>query len=782
MSNLPSLPNTSARVVTAAGLAATEWYDFFRLLRAFVGDNADAQEQIAALEARIAALEEAGGSAPEFRGPASVRVTVSDSLVQFYLDGDEVAPGARQVYGTDDDGRKGWTPVLVDRLDGASYSTLQHFINTMASPGIITGCELSKLDTDTVQISAGTGMVRVADDDVSSLAFFDIPAATFDIPPDQETRFYGVVYSGGAVAYEARLVDDWDKDTEIPLGSAVRFNGTMVVTPNKYRTGDPITNVIQRFYANLPASRDNSVGGLGLGETGTRNVTLSGGRIWSRLSDFDVAAKDSGVDPMLSVYFNGTNLTFTSGISQWDHLRYNDMGTGTLVTLGNNKYANLWFFVSIDGSQYGFAYGTAEYNTLGEAADEGVPPYLTQDFFNQSLLVGRFLFQKSAATAARIESAFLVPFSSTAINDHNSLGGLQGGAAGEFYHLTAAERATVQDLDGSVAALISAQDYLEKYHDTVAGLLRLYGINPYADYAADSSGDYMRDSDGNLITTDNDGFPIPQAYGGTGVAGGGSKANVLRGDGTYAMELVTDTNPAFQLIKYSNDAAGPQTRWVKYRGTEAAPAAVTTNDVLMPFQARGGLSTAGVISESGNVGAYEIKAAEPFTNTGQGTYGVLSSTPTGSTARADQYLWDDVAFKPATSLAATLGTVALRWLTGFFGHLNTSATVTHSGVITPAALAANTDNYNPAGNADAYELRLSASAPVNLTGLQAGISGQEKALSNVGANTITLVHDATSTAANRFAAAGNLNVALRTNGLVRIRYDGTTQRWRILGP
>jgi hypothetical protein len=53
---------------------------------------------------------------------------------------------------------------------------------------------------------------------------------------------------------------------------------------------------------------------------------------------------------------------------------------------------------------------------------------------------------------------------------------------------------------------------------------------------------------------------------------------------------------------------------------------------------------------------------------------------------------------------------------------------------------------------------------------------------NVGtANIITLVHDATSTAANRFFCPNSANVALRPNGWVDIWYDTTSSRWRVVG-
>lgn len=461
--------------IAGALTTPNSWYEFFRGLRQFIIDSGLDTGVIDEILARLDELEENALGNFAIQGLVSVQVqgTPAGGIVTVQLVNDEISPGANFYYGTGDDGEKGWfnsaSNLKVAALPGATYDTVQKTIDVMFSPGIITGGVVTELTSTSVRITGGTAIVRIADDNVSELRFFDFASQDFSVPDVQVTHFYALDYNGGSpVIVETTGTESWDRDTEIPLGSALRGNGLLNVTPNPYRTGDVITNLIQRLDAIGPVQRDNSVGGLALGETGTRNVTVSGGRLWSRVSDFIITSKDSSVDTMASVYFNGTNLTVTSGLTQWDNLNFNNLGTGALQVLGNNKYANLWFFMSFDGTKYGFAYGTDEYNTLGDAANEGIPPHLTQNFFNQFILLGRFIFQKSAATASIIESAFVTPFSSSAINTHNNLGGLQGGTTGEFYHLTAAQFANVSNTANLTPAQITANtdDYAPTGHAT----------------------------------------------------------------------------------------------------------------------------------------------------------------------------------------------------------------------------------------------------------------------------------------------------------------------------
>lgn len=136
---------------------------------------------------------------------------------------------------------------------------------------------------------------------------------------------------------------------------------------------------------------------------------------------------------------------------------------------------------------------------------------------------------------------------------------------------------------------------------------------------------------------------------------------------------------------------------------------------------------------------------------------------------------------PATDNARALGTASLRWSAGHIVALNTYGAVTHAGTLSPAQITANQDNYAPTDHATTYRFRLSTDASRNLTGLQGGASGREVVIANVGSFDLVLVHDATSTAANRFLCPNSANLTLNPNDSVRCWYDATSSRWRVIG-
>lgn len=98
--------------------------------------------------------------------------------------------------------------------------------------------------------------------------------------------------------------------------------------------------------------------------------------------------------------------------------------------------------------------------------------------------------------------------------------------------------------------------------------------------------------------------------------------------------------------------------------------------------------------------------------------------------------------------------------------------------ITPTALSADVNDYNPTGLATADVLRLEASGDHRqITGLAGGADGRIITIHNIGSTyRIFLADDSSSSsAANRFLGAG---IFINPNKSVTLQYDATVSRWR----
>ncbi len=110
-----------------------------------------------------------------------------------------------------------------------------------------------------------------------------------------------------------------------------------------------------------------------------------------------------------------------------------------------------------------------------------------------------------------------------------------------------------------------------------------------------------------------------------------------------------------------------------------------------------------------------------------------------------------------------------------------------TGVISPTALAADTNDYAPTDFAKSTRLRLTASSDVatvnwNITGLAGGAEGRVIWFDNVNTNAKFTIksQNAGSTAANRFAIP--FDIRLRPGESIGFMYDGTSSRWRLQHP
>jgi hypothetical protein len=132
-----------------------------------------------------------------------------------------------------------------------------------------------------------------------------------------------------------------------------------------------------------------------------------------------------------------------------------DDGTGVLATVGSNNYAVYWFYLGPSDAVV-MVYGTGSYNKLSDAQASTPPLSLPLRLQTGSLLLGRFITTRSGGTSTVVltETAFGTTFSSGVAVNHNDLAGLQGGAIGDYNHLTTAEVAKLNQFTSVTPGIV----------------------------------------------------------------------------------------------------------------------------------------------------------------------------------------------------------------------------------------------------------------------------------------------------------------------------------------
>ena len=144
------------------------------------------------------------------------------------------------------------------------------------------------------------------------------------------------------------------------------------------------------------------------------------------------------------------------------------------------------------------------------------------------------------------------------------------------------------------------------------------------------------------------------------------------------------------------------------------------------------------------------------------------------------------------STSFSIGNTSITGDTLSFGNSTVNTAITSSGItqsahlltgnVTPTALAANTNDWNP-GITGIYQVRTSANTDgninYNITGLDGGVNNQIVTLQNVGVGALILKNrDSGSSSENQFALPDDIRLDGRQG--IQLYYDGNSSKWRPL--
>ena len=317
--------------------------------------------------------------------------------------------------------------VEIHSIAGATYDNLNNFITTMASPGKISGGVITRATTTTVNISAGTGMIRAEDNDTSQLYFFDWPATNGLSIPEGTVKFVVVEYNGGTPRVIIYDTETWDLDSSFPLAKIVNDESTALhILNNPWWVGDSVANIIEALTAQGGiVYRDLHVGGLTLSVPGTRNIAVTAGTLWSRLTEVELSAFDTSVTGTIEVYWkNTTGDWFDADQDSYNVTHWNDPTQDTLQAMDNNKYAIWWVYAEADDKEITLIYPQRQFVSIGLAEAASAPSSLPSHIVESGILIGRIIFQKGVNVPIAVQNVDDTTFSASSATDHGNLAGL----------------------------------------------------------------------------------------------------------------------------------------------------------------------------------------------------------------------------------------------------------------------------------------------------------------------------------------------------------------------
>lgn len=336
-------------------------------------------------------------------------------------------------------GTQDTTTITVASIGGAT--TLQNSRNDSGSAGYVDGFTITDTGGGNISVSAGECTLRSSASRLAQIYHVTISTPTSLSVPLGSVRWIVVDYNSGSPVVQADTVNPTQFYTKCYLAEIHNPDGTLHIHNDPRATGDFANRVIAWTdgLIGIRVLSGEAVSSVAV----TRTIAVTAGINWDgHFNQNSTSAFDSsGSDTFVNVYRDGAG-GWTEVFTQtaWPNTQY-DNGTGTLSTLGNNKWGVLWVIREQQNGIY-LQYGQAEYANQAEAEAAVEPSTRPEWLTSHGFYIAKIVFQKSATSPAVIQDFRPViggRSASAAVSNHENLSGLLGGASNDHYHMTSNE-------------------------------------------------------------------------------------------------------------------------------------------------------------------------------------------------------------------------------------------------------------------------------------------------------------------------------------------------------
>ena len=359
-------------------------------------------------------------------------------------------------------GSDGTDLVGIPVIGSPAIDDLGSYIGATSSIGTISGGVITDSGSGQVDISAWAGILRATDSLTSETLSTEISASTNVSLTDASNNYIFADYNSGTPAFTIETTLTTVLDARKTLLCTVYRDGTTLhITNAKSAVGNfPETWSIRSKFVDGIQRESGCI----IGETGTRNISLSAGECWLGIDKFSTAAFDSsGAGTFIYYYRDGVGgFTEVASQTQISNTQYDD-GSGTLATLGTHKYGNAWVYLDLDSGVH-VLYGRDNYslNSANAAAEPLTKPPNITEFHTQ--LVGKIIIQEGASSFTTVQTPFTTVFNGVGTTDHGELTGLADDDHSQYLLASAAtDRATFA---ANWTDLTDAGDSTLHYHAT----------------------------------------------------------------------------------------------------------------------------------------------------------------------------------------------------------------------------------------------------------------------------------------------------------------------------
>jgi hypothetical protein len=357
------------------------------------------------------------------------------------------------------------------------YSNAGTILSSYLSSTSFFGFDVTDNLDGTIDLSLGTAIIRKADSDLEDLYTLLFTGATGISLVNNETNYVFLSYFGGV--QQIVVVQDISGEfalSNIPLYTIDRINNHLhIIDLRKYAVNYAAKNSKKDFEKGYEYI-SGSIVSDGATIAGQIRFNVTPGEYYLMSNKLEHISFNSG-DTFWYIYRDGnTGFTYVTGSTLIDYANY-DNGIGTLASATTNYYTIHEIYVSFTDDQeghYSVLYGRDQYDTLENAQTSSLISENIPNYIETSVLISRIITQNnsSVTSIADIQSPHTTTLTSTSPTTHNGLTGLQGGFAGQYYHLNNSEYTTLRGGSNDASSLHNHNStYINVDGDTMIGQL-----------------------------------------------------------------------------------------------------------------------------------------------------------------------------------------------------------------------------------------------------------------------------------------------------------------------
>lgn len=318
-------------------------------------------------------------------------------------------------------------------LSNATATALETY--TGNSSGALSGFLLTDNGNGTVNIASGAALLRSTNSEIGVLSKYTIPAVTNLALTDNANNFVLVNYNAGTPSITVTTDPATINTTTNSLLYVVSRVGNVLNHVYAGEQNVDSNGKLRRRFLNIePITRAQ---GATISFT-NRNISVTAGLFYAGLTPYATPLLGS---TFTNVYNSASVWTRQTAQTLVNNTQYNVNGVLTTMNTGRFRVDYVYLLVN-NPSQVYTVMGGAQYNNLAEARLAPLPSSLPVELQRLGVLVGRLIIEKDAAAITEVSSAYDVRFNASTVINHNDTGAIQGGAVGDYQHVTTAEKST----------------------------------------------------------------------------------------------------------------------------------------------------------------------------------------------------------------------------------------------------------------------------------------------------------------------------------------------------